>query len=89
MTNPLIPEEFKSVDHRPVIVGRHAIVGCGSVILPGAIIGEGCAVAALSMVKKDCNPFGIYAGIPARRIRERSMRLLDVERRFHEVKKHD
>jgi len=87
MTNPMVPDEFKNVDHRPVSIGRHTIIGCGSVILPGVTIGEGCAVGAISMVKKDCKPFGIYAGIPARRMGERSSGLLESERRFLEVNK--
>ena len=35
MTNPTIPEEFKIVDRAPVVLGRHVIVGSGTVVLPG------------------------------------------------------
>jgi galactoside O-acetyltransferase len=88
MTNPMIPDEFKDVDHRSVTIGRHSILGCGSVVLPGVSIGEGCAVGALSLVKEDCEPFGIYSGIPARRRSERQRDLLQAEKRFLEVKRH-
>jgi galactoside O-acetyltransferase len=53
LTNSTIPEAFKNVDHRSVHIGRHAIIGSGSVVLPGVEIGEGCAVGALSLVKKN------------------------------------
>jgi acetyltransferase-like isoleucine patch superfamily enzyme len=89
MTNPTIPDGFKNVDDRPVSIGRHAIIGSGSVILPGVKIGEGCAVGALSLIKKDCDPFGIYAGIHARRIAERQRGLLNEEKRFLEIQSRD
>ena len=89
LTNPMVPEEFKNVDHRAVSIGRHAILGCGSVVLPGVSIGEGCAVGALSLIKANCEPFGTYAGIPALRKGERSRGLLTAEKRFLEDIKRD
>lgn len=82
LTNPTVPEAFRGVRHAPVVLGRHAIVGAGSVVLPGATVGDGCAVGALSLVREDCAPFGVYAGVPARRVRERDRALLDLEARL-------
>ena len=89
MTNPMIPDEFKNVNHRPVNIGKHSILGCGSVILPGANLGEGCAVGALSLVREPCEPFGIYAGIPARRRADRAHGILEHEKRFLEENNRD
>ena len=66
MTNPTVPRHLTNVDNRPVTIGRHVIIGAGSVVLPGVIIGEGCAIGAMSLVKDRCEPFGIYMGIPAK-----------------------
>jgi dTDP-4-amino-4,6-dideoxy-D-glucose acyltransferase len=82
MTNPTVPKEFTAVDCRDVVIGRHAIVGSGSVILPGVTIGEAAAVGALSLVIKDLQPFGIYFGAPARLIKSRSRRLIELERLY-------
>ena len=82
MTNPTIPAALTHVDHRPVAIGRHVIVGAGSVILPGACLGEGVAVGALSLVNGTLEPFTIYAGVPARVIRERRRDLLALEARL-------
>ncbi|APW36531.1 galactoside O-acetyltransferase [Rhodoferax koreense] len=82
MTNPTVPTEWTRVDSAPVHVGRHAIIGAGSVLLPGVHLGEGAAVGALSLVKSDCEAFGIYAGSPARRVGTRKKTLLDLERQF-------
>lgn len=82
MTNPTIPTEFKNVKHADVFLGKHVIVGSGSVILPGVKLEDGVAVGSLSLVNQDCQSFGIYVGNPARRIKERSRALLESEARF-------
>ncbi|MBU1308763.1 MAG: acyltransferase [Gammaproteobacteria bacterium] len=82
MTNPCVPDEYKNVTHADVVAEKHVIVGCGSVILPGVTLHEGVAVGALSLVTKSCPPFGIYAGAPARFIRERSNNVLNMEHRY-------
>lgn len=82
MTNPTVPPEFTSVSHAPVTVGRHVIVGAGAVILPGVTLHEGSSIGALSLVKSDCEAFGCYAGVPARRIGRRGDGLLSLEQRW-------
>lgn len=82
MTNPMLPSEFTNVTHGAVSVGRHVIVGSGSVILPNVTLEDGVAVGALSLVTKDCTEFGVYIGVPAKRVKERSRRVLDLERQF-------
>jgi dTDP-4-amino-4,6-dideoxy-D-glucose acyltransferase len=82
MTNPTVPEEFTNVWSAPVIVSRHVVVGTGSVILPGVHIAEGCAVGALSLVNHSTEPFGIYVGSPAQRVKDRQRGMLDHEARF-------
>ncbi len=80
MTSPLLPEEVTNINQAPVHVGKHVIVGTGSSILPGVEIGEGCAIGAMSLVKNSCEPWGIYAGVPCKRIKERSKALLRFEK---------
>jgi len=82
MTNPTIPSEFTNVQHADVKIGKHVIIGAGSVILPGVTLEEGVAVGALSLIRKDCQSFGIYMGIPAKRIGERKRDLLELEKRL-------
>jgi galactoside O-acetyltransferase len=82
MTNPTVPDEFKNVQHAPVALGRHVIIGCGTVILPGITLEEGVAVGALSLVNKNCKSFGTYVGNPARRIKDRKRDLLVLERQL-------
>ncbi|MFB2721703.1 acyltransferase [Shewanella xiamenensis] len=78
MTNPTVPAEFTNVNHGDVLIGKHVVIGSGSVILPESIINDGVAVGALSLVNKICNEFGIYAGVPVIRIKERKRNLLKI-----------
>lgn len=79
LTNPMVPEAYRGVVSADVVVGRHALVGAGSIVLPGVTVGAGAAVGAMSLVRTDCEPFGLYAGVPARRIKSRGRRLVDLE----------
>lgn len=79
LTNPMVPSDFTNVTHKDVTLGRHVIVGSGSVILPGVTLEDGVAVGALSLVNRDCLAFGIYAGNPAKRVKERKRDLLSLE----------
>ncbi|MDP3961661.1 MAG: acyltransferase [Pseudorhodobacter sp.] len=79
LTNPTVPAQFKRVRAAPVSIGRHVIIGTGSVVLPGANIGEGSAVGALSLVNRPIGAWGIFAGNPVKRIKERSKALLQKE----------
>jgi len=71
LTNSTIPAPFRHVSRSYVHVGRHAMIGTNTVLLPGTRIGEGTVVGAGSLVNRDLAPWGIYVGSPARRIRER------------------
>ena len=82
LTNPTVPSIYKLVKEAPVHLGRHVIVGAGSVVLPGVNIAEGSAIGALSLVSQATAPWGIYGGTPTRRLKERRRDLLAVEKRF-------
>jgi galactoside O-acetyltransferase len=82
LTNPTVLKEFTNVQHADVTISRHVVIGAGSIILPGVTLEEGVAIGALSLVKKDCQSFGIYAGVPVKRIRDRQRDLLKLETKF-------
>lgn len=82
MTNPMVPSEFTNVTHGAVTIGKHVIVGAGSVILPNVILEDGVAIGSLSLVTRNCEEFGIYAGNPAKKIKSRKRDLLELEDKF-------
>ena len=79
MTNPTVPEEFTNCTSGPVHLGRHVIIGSGSVVLPNVLLDEGVAIGALTLVNKSLAAWGIYAGRPARLIKSRNRSLLLAE----------
>lgn len=85
LTNPTVPAIYSGVTHADVFLAKHVIVGSGSVVLPGVTLHEGAAVGALSLVNKDCEPFGIYSGVPAKRVMKRKTNLLELEKRLRDA----
>ncbi|HAS8533067.1 TPA: acyltransferase [Vibrio vulnificus] len=89
MTSPMLPSQYTNVNKAKVNIGKHVIIGCGSVILPGVEIKSGAAVGAMSLVDKDCEEFSIYAGVPARKINNRSRKLVELEKEYLENVRHN
>lgn len=82
MANPTLPEELRHVIHADVILRKHSAVGANSVLLPGVELGIGVALGAMSLAKGKLEPFGIYVGIPAKKVSERKRDLLEFEKRY-------
>lgn len=83
LTNPAVPAPYRVPIRSQVVLRRHAIVGANAIILPGVEIGEGAVVGAASLVKGDCAPWTIYAGVPARPIKTRPReRILELEQQL-------
>ncbi len=56
---------------KDVIIGNDVWIGFGVQILPGVHIEDGCVIAAGAVVTKDTEPYCLYAGVPAKKIKER------------------
>lgn len=70
--HPVGPAERRAGDFvaEPIVVGDGVWVGTRALVLPGVTIAAGCVVAAGAVVAGDCEPDGLYAGVPARRLRD-------------------
>ena len=84
LTNPTVPSSYKNESKKTIRLGRHVIVGAGSMIFPGVHIADGCSVGAMTLVSKNTDAWGIYVGNPARRIKERKKDLLELESKLLE-----
>ncbi|WP_028862346.1 acyltransferase [Psychromonas aquimarina] len=82
MTNSTIPAEFKNEYKKEVVLGKYSIVGAGSIVMPGVTLSEGTSVGAMSLVLKTTQPWSIYAGSPAIKIKERLKDLLKLEKKY-------
>lgn len=79
LTNPTVPAKYTAVVRRPIHIGKHAIVGSQSVVMPGVSIAEGGAIGANSLVTKSTEAWSVYFGSPAKRLKNRKQNLLELE----------
>ncbi len=84
LTNPTIPDEYKKEMKKEIIIGKHSIVGAGSIIMPGVILAEGTSIGALSLVRKKTEEWSIYLGNPAKKVTSRKKYLLELEKQYLE-----
>ncbi len=82
MTNPTVSEKFTNVSHGDIHIAKHVIIGSGSIILPNVTLNQGACIGSLSLIKNDCEPFYVYAGVPAKKVKKRSNNLLVLEKEF-------
>ncbi|ERG94752.1 DapH/DapD/GlmU-related protein [Haloquadratum walsbyi] len=66
----LLCHEFLQDEYRTgeIVIGKRAMIGAKTVILPGVQIGEEAQVAANSLVTQDVPPRTTFAGVPAEEI---------------------
>lgn len=84
MTNSTIPKEYKNEFMEEIILKKYSIVGAGSIIMPGVKLAVGTSIGAMSLVLKSTNPWGIYVGNPAKRLKDRKKNLLELEKQYLE-----
>ncbi|SHI60699.1 galactoside O-acetyltransferase [Hymenobacter daecheongensis DSM 21074] len=82
LTGPTVSADFTNVKHAAVHIGKHVVIGAGTVILPGVEIGEGSAIGSMSLVSKSCKAFGVYTGVPARFAKRRNDKIMELELAF-------
>ncbi|MBO7573837.1 MAG: acyltransferase [Bacilli bacterium] len=83
ITNPTVGEKYERIIASDIVIEKHAIVGLHSVILPNAYLAEGVALGAMSLLAKPTEPWGIYVGIPCKRIKERLKDCLEMEKEIY------
>lgn len=83
MTNPTIPMAFKPKYVTGLVrVGEHVIIGTNSTLMPNVTVGEGVAIGAYTFVKRDCEPWWIYVGNPAKKFMKRHENLLEIKKKY-------
>lgn len=82
LTAQSIPQKYTAHIGGPVTIGKHVIIGSSCTIIGPCVIGEGCSLGAMSLVNKDLLPWGVYIGVPAKRLKDRKQELLKLEKKF-------
>lgn len=80
LVNPMVREEYRNVIDKQVLIEKYVVIGSGCTVLPGVTIKEGSAFGSMSFINRNIDPWGIYIGIPCRKIKDRSKRMLDMNK---------
>lgn len=82
LTNPTVPMKYKRMMPNPVVLEKHSLIASHCFIAPGVTVGEGTAVGAMSLVLKNLDPWSVYFGVPAKKVKERKRNMLELEKQF-------
>jgi len=67
-----VPEEFRSTTYGITTLENFSWVGAGAILLPNVTMAEGSVVGAGAVLTKSTEPWVVYAGNPARPLKERN-----------------
>lgn len=74
-----------SIGHRALVHGctieDNVLIGMGAIVMDQAVVKENCLIAAGAVVLEGmvCESGGVYAGVPARRVKEMTPELFEGE----------
>lgn len=86
MVGPTIPDEFRNIHGGTVNIGKYVQIGAGSIVFPDVNIGDGVSVGAMTLINKSLDSWTIYAGIPARILKKRSQKMVELASKYSESK---
>ena len=66
-----IPEGCDEIEYGDIRIEDDAYIGANCTVMPGITIGEGAVAGAGCLINKDLDPWGIYVGVPCKKIGER------------------
>ena len=78
LIGPMVDKLRTNVTGGKVVIKKYSQVGASCVIMPNITVGEGVAVGVMSFINQSLQPWGIYAGCPAKRMKDRSKNLLNM-----------
>jgi len=84
LTGSVVPSKYRILHKGVVRIGKHVLIGTGSVILPNTTLSEGCSLGALSLVtsNKTLEEWTVYYGNPVKKYTKRKTNALDLERQL-------
>ncbi|MGR4893335.1 acyltransferase [Sphingopyxis sp. LARHCG72] len=78
LVGPMVPAELRRATRRPIALGDFTLIGANSILLPGANMAEGATLGAQSLSAKPMEEWTIYFGAPAKRVKSRSRRCVEL-----------
>ncbi len=82
MISPMVPSNYTNVCGKKIVINDFVQIGANSIIMPGVVVNEGAACGCFSFIKNDLSEWSIYAGIPAKKIKDRSKNIKCLAKRY-------
>jgi acetyltransferase-like isoleucine patch superfamily enzyme len=57
---------------KDIIIEDDCWIGYGAQIMGGITVGRGAVIGAGAVLTRDAEPYGVYVGVPARKVKERT-----------------
>jgi putative colanic acid biosynthesis acetyltransferase WcaF len=70
-----VDDQFFQLLAKPITIGKWAWIAAGAFVGPGVSVGDGAVLGARAVTVKSLDPLTIYAGNPARALRQRNINL--------------
>lgn len=67
----VIPIALQPLQKKGIVIEDDVWLGAGVKVLDGVKISKGCVIGAGSVVTKSTEPYCVYVGVPAKKIKER------------------
>lgn len=77
LVGPIHDDNLTNVTGAPVILHKYSQICAHTLIFPGVEIGEGSVIGACSMVRHSVDDWGVYVGIPVKRLKDRRKIMLN------------
>ncbi len=77
-----IPKSYREDVEGTVILEKFTIVGWGCFVMPNAYLAEGSIIGAMSLAKDKYEPWKIYAGVPAKYLKDRERNIIAEAKRL-------
>jgi galactoside O-acetyltransferase len=78
LISPMSPIQHTNVKGGTVLIKKYSQIGVGCIIFPNLTVNEGVAIGAMSLVTKSIEEWSIYIGVPAKFLKHRSKKLLEL-----------
>lgn len=82
MISPMVPTELTNVTGGQVVLEKYVQLGANTIVMPEVTIKEGSAVGAMSFVNKNLDEWGIFAGIPCKKLKNRKKDIIELSKKI-------
>jgi acetyltransferase-like isoleucine patch superfamily enzyme len=78
LIGPIMEQDCLNIIKGKISLHRFVTIGTNSTLMPGVTAHEGAILGAFSMATRDLEPWHIYTGVPARKLKTRGKGLLNL-----------